>query len=109
MNFSKVISDSVFDIFLCSQFQIPDEDLVTRRRGFRVDPLTNVVYTEEKYNPPEIAEEPMMEEEEDEEGEHGEEEEDEDELSGDREDEVAISNASYYFLLFSFCTLVFWA
>ena len=81
-------------LFAFVQFmsQIPDEDLKNRRKGFRVDPLTNEIYTEDRYDPPVVAEEEQLEEEEDEdEVENGEEDDEEDdENESDKEEEVGI-------------------
>jgi len=70
--------------------RIPDEDLKNRRKGFRIDPLTNDIYTEERYDPPVVEEqEPIDEDEEEDEGESDEieDEEEEGENESDEEDE----------------------
>lgn len=71
-----------------------------RRRGFRLDPLTNEIYTEERYNPTAtIAEEQADDEDDEEDLDNGDEdEEDNEEIESDKEDEVCLlSTASLSF------------
>eukprot|EP00794_Sanderia_malayensis_P000181 gene181-794_t len=71
--------------------KIPDSDLMMRRRGFRIDPLTNEVYTEEQYTPVEPPPEEKGEEEDEDDLDNGEDadENDENETSEDENEEFS--------------------
>ena len=89
MHFDLNLVFSVLRVFL---LKIPDEDLINRRKGFRVDPLTHETYTEERYNPPVKQEKETGdgEEDEDEEAENddAEDSDEDDEIQSDEENEV---------------------
>ena len=72
-----------------------------RRKGFRIDPLTNDIYTEERYDPAVVEEqEPTDEDEEEDEDESDEieDEEEEGENESDEEDEVSVPSLLTFYI-----------